>query len=227
MSSPVQRWCVALAALAAFAAATAASALERGEFQAGLYTAPGQVFTVRSPLGPHALVIDSFDRNAGAVTFLDQQGDLFGVICTPSFDVLAGAKNDFETDAAILRNWLHEATFPLFFERQLPGASILTEGPASFERKPAWIAVMRLPHGSSRVRSDPATGLPSREDSYRGIVVFSRGELTYLIMTETAPEQDWNAFLPRLADFYRGMDFQGLAPVPVDPQLANALDSGT
>jgi hypothetical protein len=35
-------------------------------------------------------VIDSFDHSAGAVTFVDEQGGLYGVICTPNFDVLAG-----------------------------------------------------------------------------------------------------------------------------------------
>ena len=45
-----------------------ALALEQGEFQAGLYTAPDELFTVRSPLGPSPIVIDSFDHSAGAVT---------------------------------------------------------------------------------------------------------------------------------------------------------------
>src|SRR4029079_4782177 len=113
---------VGLLAVAAIVAVPAASALERGEFQDGLYTAPGAIFSVRSPLGPNPWVIDSFDRSAGAVTFIDDGGGLYGIVCTPSFDPLAGAKNDRETDLAILRNWLHDATFPLFFERQLPGA---------------------------------------------------------------------------------------------------------
>jgi hypothetical protein len=211
---------LAATAAASWLAAVPASALEKGEFQAGLYTAPGQMFTVRSPLGPDAIVIDSFDRNAGAVTFLDLQGDLFGVICTPSFDVLAGADNDAETDLAILRNWLHDATFPLFFERQLPGAAILQEAPGTFEGGPAWIAVMQLPHGSARFRSDPATGLPMREDSYRGLVVFSRGEHTYLIMTEIEPGAPWNNFLPALSKFYYGMAFATPVEFPADPKVA-------
>ena len=156
--------------------------------QAGLYTAPRELFTVRSPLGPSPWVIDSFDHSAGAVTFVDEPGGLYGVICTPNFDVLAGAENnDAETDIAILRNWLHDATFPLFFERQLPGAAIEQEGAATFEGRPAWIAVMRLPHGSALFRNDPETGLPVRQDSYRGLVVFTRDDHTYLIMTEVAP----------------------------------------
>ena len=82
----------AAAALAGLLVASAAAALDRGEFQDGLYTAPGELFTVQSPLGPSPIVIDSFDRAAGAVTFVDEAGSLYGVICTPSYDVLAGAK---------------------------------------------------------------------------------------------------------------------------------------
>ena len=217
------RLTVSLAALAAaFAlAALPADALESGEFQAGLYTAPGELFTVKSPLGPNSFVVDSFDRSAGAVTFLDESGALYGVICTPSFDVLAGAENDFETDVAILRNWLHDATFPLFFERQLPGARILQEGPATFEGGPAWVAVMRLPHGSSLIRNDPTTGYPTRQDSIRGLVVFSRGEHTYLLMMETPSDAAWNSFLPRLSDFYRGMAFTAPLSFPEEPNFAS------
>ncbi len=210
---------VALVALPAHAALD-------GNFEQGRYTAPGELFTVKSPLGPQPILVDSFDRTTGAVTFFDESGQLFGVICTPNFDVLASADNDFETNAAILRNWFHEATFPLFFERQLPGASILREEPGEFEGVPAWIAVMHLPRGSSMIRIDPATGYPARQDSWRGIVVFSRGEHTYLIMTEAildptgldrpqfnAATPDWNFFLGRLAQFYRGITFPALAPV--------------
>ena len=191
----------------------------RGEYTAGLYTAPDALFKVKSPLGPDTLFFDSFDRSTGAVTFLDNTGKLFGVICTPSYDVLAGAKNDFETDAAILRNWLHDATFPLFFKRQLPGAVILNEGPAKFAGKPAWIAMMHLPKGSSMIKNDPATGKPTRQDSWRGLVVFSRGEHTYLIMTEAVPDLDWNTFLPKLSDFYHGITFTALEKA--EPESAN------
>jgi hypothetical protein len=210
MNYPLARIVSRLAGIAValtFAAAPA-SAIEKGEFQAGLYTAPGQLFTVRSPLGPNPYVIDSFDRSAGAVTFVNETGGLYGVICTPNFDVLAGAKNDAETDLAILRNWLHDATFPLFFERQLPGAAIEQEGAATFEGRPAWVGVMRLPHGSSMFRNDPETGLPVRLDSYRGLVVFSRDDHTYLIMTEVENDLEWNSFLPKLSEFYRGITFR-------------------
>ena len=103
---------------------------------------------MQSPLGPKPIVIDSFDRAAGAVTFVNERGALYGVVCTPNYDVLAGAENDPETDYAILRNWFRDATFPLFFESQLPGASILYEEPVEFEGK------------SGLVRRDaPAAGL--------------------------------------------------------------------
>ena len=150
-------------ALAALLAAAPALALDRGEFADGRYTAPGELFTVQSPLGPNPVVIDSFDRAAGAVTFVDEQGALFGIVCTPSYDVLAGADNDRETDYAILRNWFRDATFPLFFESQLPGSAILFEEPVEFEGQPAWFGVVHLPQGSARFTPDPATGLPVRE----------------------------------------------------------------
>jgi len=218
---------LAAAAAALALVAVPAAALERGEFQAGLYTAPGQLFTVRSPLGPNPIVIDSFDRSAGAVTFVDKQGGLYGIICTPNFDILAGADNDPETDHAILRNWFRDATFPLFFARQLPGSQVIHEEPGSFEGRPAWIAVVHLPRGSARFRSDPKTGLPTREDSFRGLVVFSRGNHTYMIMTETAPEADWDAFLPLLTDFYHGMAFLPPPILPAGERIAEVRDPGT
>ncbi len=210
----------AAAVLAGILVASAAAALDRGDFQDGLYTAPGELFTVRSPFGPKPIVIDSFDRAAGAVTFVDEAGALFGVICTPSYDVLAAARNDAETDLAILRNWFRDATFPLFFESQIPGAEIMNEGPGTFEGRPAWLGVIHLPEGSARFTRDANTGLPVRADSYRGIVVFSRGELTFLIMTEVEPGLEWAAFLPTLTDFYRGMAFTAPFSFPYDRQVA-------
>jgi hypothetical protein len=211
---------VGLLTLAAVIAAPAACALEQGEFQDGLYTAPGAIFTVRSPLGPNPWVVDSFDRSAGAVTFIDESGGLYGIVCTPSFDPLAGAHNDAETDLAILRNWLHDATFPLFFERQLPGAALVREEPGTFEGRPAWLALMHLPHGSAMFKNDPDTGLPVRQDSYRGLVVFSRGDHTFLLMKETDPDSPWNSFVPALSDFYDGMAFALPPALPPDPQVA-------
>ncbi len=197
----------AAAGISMLLAATPTIASTQGHFEGGTYIAPGALFTAISPLGPGALYFDSFDRSTGAVTFLNEAGDLYGVVCTPNMDVLAGANNDYETDAAILRNWLHDATFPMFFQRQLPGAEILAEEPARLEGRAAWIAVMRLPHGSARFRSDPDTGLPIREDSYRALIVFTRGDRTYLIMKEIAPELQLPAVLPALAGFYEGMTF--------------------
>jgi hypothetical protein len=222
MSGRFARWVGGWAALLAGLAAAPAVAIEQGVFEAGLYTAPGELFTVRSPLGPNPWVIDSFDRAAGAVTFVDEAGGLYGIICTPSFDVLAGARNDPETDFAILRNWLHDATFPLFFERQLPGAAIEHEGPGTFEGRPAWIGVMHLPRGGSMATRDPETGLAVRQDSYRGVVVFSRGGHTFLLMTEVAPQADWNAFLPALSKFYYGIAFAAPTQFPADTHIASA-----
>ncbi len=197
----------AAASLVLQLAALPAIASSQGHFSDGLYVAPGALFTAKSPLGPDAQLFDSFDRSTGAVTFLGEDGTLYGVVCTPNMDVLAGANNDYETDAAILRNWLHDATFPLFFARQLPGAEIVSEEPGRLEGRAAWFAVIKLPEGSARLRVDPGSGLPVREDSYRGLVVFSRGDHTYLIMKEVTPEIELPAVLPELSGFYEGMTF--------------------
>lgn len=231
MPYSLTRWMAHSTALAAalvlaFAPWTA-NAFEQGDYHAGLYTAPGQLFTVKSPLGPESYLVDGFDRSAGAVTFLDDAGELFGVICTPSYDVLAGADNDFETDAAILRNWFHQATFPHFFENQIPGSWIVHETPGEFEGKPAWIALLYLPRGSATIRNDPETGDPTRLDSWRGIVVFSRGEHTYLIMTETPPEADGNSFLARLSEFYRGFSFAETEPPRPKVRIYGVENAGT
>jgi hypothetical protein len=217
MSRGLASWWLGVAALLT---AAPAIALDRGQFADGTYTAPNELFTVQSPFGANPIVIDSFDRATGAVTFVDEQGALFGVVCTPSYDVLAGANNDRETDYAILRNWFRDATFPLFFASQMPGAAILYEEPVDFEGQPAWFGVVHLPHGSARFMQDPATRLPTRADSYRGLVVFSRGDLTFLLMTEAETVTKWQAMLPPLADFYRGMAFTAPASFRHERQVA-------
>ena len=209
----------------AFVAMPVDAALVHGTLSGELYTAPGELFTVKSPLGPRPRLVDGFERSAGAVTFMDHVGELFGVVCTPNLDVLAGVEIDTETSTAILRNWFREAAFPAFFAGTVPGSSILREEPGEFEGQPAWIAVLRLPGGAPSARIDPATGRVARGDSWRGVVVISRGGHTYLLMTEaivvtsgpihqkfdvSAP--GWDNFLPKLAQFYRGMTFQSSEP---------------
>lgn len=195
------------AGLVLLLAATPAIASNQGRLSEGVYIAPGALFTAKSPLGSGAQFFDSFDRSTGAVTFLGDNGDLYGVVCTPNLDVLAGADNDYETDAAILRNWLRDVTLPLFFKGQLPGAEIVREEAGRLEGRAAWFAVIRLPQGSARTRIDSETGRLVREDSYRGLVVFSRGDHTFLIMKEVAPEMELPAVLPELGSFYAGMTF--------------------
>jgi len=214
---------VPAALLLALIAAPLNAELAHGEFSEGIYIAPGLLFTVKSPLGPRPILFDSFERATGAVTFIDGV-QLFGVVCTPDLDVLAGAVIDAEVTMAILRNWFREAVFPAFFAGALPGSTILRDEPGEFEGQPAWVALLYLPGGSALVRSDPATGQVTRGDSWRGVVVFSRGGQTYLLMTEAITEladpggqafdasvPDWNHFLPKLAQFYRGMTFMTAA----------------
>jgi hypothetical protein len=217
----------AAALLLALGAMPVQAALVRGDFSDGLYTAPGQLFTVRSPLGSSPRLVDGFDRSVGSVTFMDHEGELFGVICTPDLDILAGADNDFETSQAILRNWFREAAFQSFFAGVVPDAEVLREEPGEFEGQPAWIAVMRLPGAAPSARYDEATGRVTRGDSWRGVVVISRGGHTYLLMTEVlamagegeaafdASAPGWNGFVAKLAQFYSGMTFQSSEPAAV------------
>jgi hypothetical protein len=85
---------------------------------------------------------------------------------------------------------------------------------------------MQLPHGSALFRNDPETGLPVRQDSYRGLVVFSRGDHTYLIMTEVDPQLAWNSFLPKLSEFYRGISFRSPDAPLVLQTFADVQDAG-
>jgi hypothetical protein len=227
-----------VALVLALLALPAQAALDRGDFTGGLYTAPGHLFTVKSPLGPSPRLIDGFQQTVGSVTFMDDTGQLFGVVCTPDLDILAGAKIDKETSQAILRNWFRDTAFPAFFEGSVPGSTILRDEPGEFQGQPAWIAVMHLPRNAPSAQVDPATGRVTRSDSWRGAVVFSRGGHTYLLMTEamapsSGPDHNgfdasapgWNNFLPRLAQFYRGMTFQPSVPEEQEvPQVAQRPD---
>lgn len=215
---------------AALFAWPAHAALERGSFSNGLYTAPGQLFTIRSPLGENLRLVDGFERSVGTVTFMDHAGELYGVVCTPNLDILAGVDIHIEISQAILRNWFHDAAFRRFFASTVPDAQILREAPGEFEGQPAWIAVLHLPGAAPSAHIDAATGEVVRGDSWRGVVVISRGGLTFLLMTEAldphqpeadASAPDWDRFLPKLVMFYGGMSFQSAeAEQARRPQLA-------
>ncbi len=110
--------------------------------------------------------------------------------------------------------------FPCSSKARSAGAAILHQGAGSFEGQPAWIGVIHLPQGSARFTRDPGTGLPVRADSYRGLAVFSRGGMTFMIMTEIDPQAPWSAFLPQLTDFYRGMAFTAPFAAPDERQVA-------
>ena len=183
------------------------------------------MFTIESPLGSRPRLVDGFQGTVGSVTFIDDTGQLFGVVCTPNLDMLAGVKIDTEISQAILRNWFRDSVFPTYFAGTIPGSTILRDEPGEFEGQPAWIAVMHLPHGAPSAQVDPATGQVTRGDSWRGAVIFSRGGQTYLLMTEAmaassgqgngvfdASAPGWDDFLPRLARFYDGMTFQSSEP---------------
>jgi hypothetical protein len=79
---------------------------------------------------------------------------------------------------------------------------------------------MHLPRGSAMFKNDPQTGLPGRQESYRGLVVFSRGDHTFLLMKETEPDSPWNSFLPALSEFFHGMAFALPPAIPTEPKVA-------
>ena len=229
---------VPVALVLALLAMPVQAALDRGDFTGGLYTAPGQFFTVKSPLGPRPALFDGFEQTVGSVIFMDDFGQFFGVVCTPDLDVLAGAKIDKETSQAILRNWFRDTAFPAFFVGSVPGSTILRDEPGEFEGQPAWIAVMHLPGNAPSAQLDITTGRLTRADSWRGAVIFSRGGHTYLLMTEAmapsskpdhsgfdASAPGWDNFLPRLAQFYGGMTFQASEPEEQEvPRVAQRPD---
>ena len=145
------------AATAALALALAlgvlpALALEHGRVsRRELYTAPDRLSTVRSPLGPNPGVIDSFDHSAGAVTFVDEAGGLYWRYlhaelrrCSPACSATMPRR--------ISRSCATGCTTRPFRSSSSASSrvpSIVQEGAATFEGRPAWIGVMQLPHGSA------------------------------------------------------------------------------
>ncbi len=122
---------VAVALLLALLGMPVHAAIVRGEFTGGLYTAPGELFTIESPLGSRPRLVDGFQGTVGSVTFIDDTGQLFGVVCTPDLDMLAGVKIDTEISQAILRNWFRDSAFPTYFAGTMPGSTILRTSPAN------------------------------------------------------------------------------------------------
>lgn len=206
------------------ATAPADAARLAGKFKKGVYTAPNGLFTAKSPLGDRPFINDGFnaEMGLGSVSFTTDTGKLYGVVFAPNLDPLAATTADKDTATAILRNWFRDAIFPTVFAGPLPGSTILRDEAGEFEGQPAWLAVVYLPGGSALASYDPATGKSTRENSWRGMVIVRHGDHSYALMKElndnfffgasedfkfdpAAP--DWNAFVPRLAEFHRGMQF--------------------
>ena len=201
------RLITATAALACALAAGPLHAIEQGAFEAGLYTAPGaavhrQVAARAEPDPDRQL------RRADGRRHLPRRHRR---ALRPHLHAeLRRARGcgqrlrDGRGDPAQL---VSRRDVPALLRAAASRCTVIHEEPGTFDGAPAWFAVMHLPRGSAMFRNDAETGLPTRLDSIRGVVVFSRGRQTYLIMTETAPELEWNAFMPKLADFYRGISF--------------------
>ena len=201
---------------AALVAAPAQAGRILGYFSDGVYQDPQKLFTVQSPFPGKPAVLDGIEpdnNGAGAVSFIDQSGELRGILTMRNL----GAR-DVTTDE--LRDWFRETGFPKFFKVSLPNAEILRDEPGVIDGHPAWIAVAYLPGGSPLGKIVYGTDEPVHSDSWRGMAVVAQGQRFWLLMTELRVEAlatpdwkydaeaaDWNQFMPQLVDLYQRIDF--------------------
>jgi hypothetical protein len=189
-----------------------------GFFSDGVYKDPQKVFTVQSPFPGKPDVLDGIEpdnNGAGAVSFIDQSGELRGILFMNN-----QIRDAREITPAELRDWFHETGFPKFFKVSLPNAEILRDEPGEIAGHAAWIAVAYLPGGSPLARIVYGVDEPVHSDSWRGMAVVAHDQRLYLLMTELrveavagpdwkydAESADWNQFLPQLVDLYQRIDF--------------------
>ncbi len=210
---------IAAALLAAALCSTPARA-ERilGWFTDGVYENPQKIFTVRSPFPGKPAVLDGIEpdnNGAGAVSFIDQTGELRGILY---MDNRIKPADDIKPEE--MRDWLRETGFPKFFKVSLANAEILRDEPGEIAGKPAWIAVAHLPGGSPLGRIVYGHDEPVHNDSWRGMAVVAHDKRFYLLMTELRVESlatpdwnydahtdDWNQFVPELEDLYQRINF--------------------
>ncbi|MGB5132659.1 MAG: hypothetical protein WBO00_08590 [Steroidobacteraceae bacterium] len=201
---------------AALCAAPAQAGRILGFFNDGVYSDPQKIFTVQSPFPGKPAVLDGIEpdnNGAGAVSFIDQTGELRGILTMRNL----GAQ-EVTTDE--LRDWFRETGFPKFFKVSLPNAEILRDEPGEIAGNPAWIAAAYLPGGSPLGKIVYGVDEPVHGDSWRGMAVVAHGQRFYLLMTELrvealatpdwkydAESADWNQFLPQLVDLYQRIEF--------------------
>ena len=204
--------------LAQIGAAPAQAGRIVGHFSNGVYRDPQKIFTVNSPFPGEPSILDGIDpdnNGAGAVSFIDQSGELRGILYMNN-----QTRNAKEMKLAELRDWFRETGFPKFFKVSLPKAEILRDEPGQIAGNPAWIAVAYLPGGSPLGRIVHGVDEPVHSDSWRGMAVVAHDQRIYLLMTELRVEAlatpdwkydadaaDWNQFLPQLVDLYQRIDF--------------------
>ncbi len=208
-----------------FSAPASAERLQ-GKFRKGVYTAPTGLFTVQSPLGARPVVDDGYGGipGLGMVSFSNDRAEMYNVMYGPFADSPEVESGYPVTTGTDLETWFRDVMFPPAFEGLLPGSTILRSEAGEFEGQPAWIAIVHMPRGhviTSRTFAQAWLAEPGRRmDSWCGIVVIRHQDHGYILMKELNdqlagiekfkldPEAtDWNAFVPRLAEFYRGVQF--------------------
>jgi len=189
-----------------------------GFFSDGVYKDPLKIFTVRSPFPGKPAVTDGIEpdnNGAGAVSFIDQTGELRGILYMNN-----QIRNAQEITPQEMRDWFRETGFPKFFKVSLPNAEILRDEPGEIAGRPAWIAVAYLPGGSPLGKIVYGMDEPVHSDSWRGMAVVAHDQRLYLLTTELRVEAlappdwkydaeaaDWNQFLPQLVDLYQRINF--------------------
>lgn len=211
---------VALAPL--LCAATVSSGHLYGQFNNGVYTAPGKLFRVSSPFPDQPIVSDGREpenNNAGAVSFIDSYGRMLGILYMDNKG-FAAADAGSPAGTRLMSDWFRDAGFPRFFKVSVPDAKVLREGEGQIAGQPAWIAVAHLPKASPLGKVNPFTEEVARNDSWRGMAVVAHGKRYYLLQTELRIEKlaaddwaydagaaDWNRFVPELEALYDRIEF--------------------
>ena len=189
-----------------------------GYFTDGVYQNPQKLFTVRSPFPGTPAVLDGIEpdnNGAGAVSFIDDSGELRGILYMDN-----RGRPAREITPNELRDWFRETGFPKFFKVSIPKAEILRDEPGEIAGNAAWIAVTYLPGGSPLGRIVHGVDEPMHSNSWRGMAIVAHDQRFYLLMTELRVEAlatpdwkydvdaaDWNQFVPQLVDLYQRIDF--------------------
>lgn len=210
-----------VAAVPLLCAATVTDGHLYGRYKDGTYTAPGKLFRMTSPFPDEPIVSDGREpenNNAGAVSFIDEAGRMFGVLYMEKKGLVVSEEGANETK--VLADWFRDVGFPRFFKVSVPDAKVLRDEAGRIGGSPAWIAVAHVPNASPLGVQVKDSYEVMRNDSWRGMAVVARGKRYYLLQTELrveklAPENwrydenaaNWNAFVPELEALYNRIEF--------------------